>query len=140
MFQAEIRVDGDIVAVHSSHLTSQNEQVPSGTRVGQVHGDDREHATASFLRRLESSATMVGTHADKVRVAVKSNADALKKAVREFEEQDEHAKGWAKSRNDMIDQTAKNTTDPSTSSSPQNATSTSQGSTESGSSTSTGNM
>ncbi|QAY59133.1 hypothetical protein ET475_03420 [Microbacterium protaetiae] len=111
MIQAQIMVDGDIVAVHTSKLTSQNEQVPGSDRASVVHGDTREHATASFVKRLGTGATAVGEHADIVRAAVKKNAEALRKVVDEFEEQEQHSVSWVRDRRELINQTAENTSD-----------------------------
>jgi len=109
--QAQIMVDGEIVAVHTSKLTTQNEQVPAGDRASVVHGDTREHATAAFMERLGKGATSVGEHADIVRAAVKENAAALRKAVDDFDENEQHSVAWVRDRKELINQTAKHTTD-----------------------------
>jgi len=108
--QARIMVDGDIVAVHTSRLSAQNDQVPGGDRAGVVHGNTSEHATAAFMKRLGKGAGAVAEHVDIVRVAVKENAKALQKAVDDFDEHEQHSVAWVRDRRELISDTAKNTT------------------------------
>ncbi|WP_029144841.1 hypothetical protein [Microbacterium luticocti] len=108
--QAQISVDGEIVAVHTTQMSKHGDAIPSGEVASRVLGDDSEHATAAFLRRLSTGATAVGQHADVVRATVKQNAQALRKIVDEAAEQEDHSVAWVRQHTGLIDQTAKTTT------------------------------
>jgi hypothetical protein len=105
-----LSLDGDIAAAAQRAAQTHVDQVPGRAQVSQVAGDDSEHATAAFLKRLQAAADLLAEHADVVRVDVKQNVDALQHVVTAMQETDGKSADWVKQHAELVGQTADATT------------------------------
>ncbi|KHK97193.1 hypothetical protein LK09_13130 [Microbacterium mangrovi] len=106
-----LSLDGDTAAAAQRAAQTQVDLVPGRAQVSQVVGDDSEHATASFLKRLQAAADLLADHADVVRVDVKQNVDALQHVVTAMQETDGKSADWVRQHTELVGQTAESTTD-----------------------------
>lgn len=105
-----LSLDGDTAAAAQRAAQTHVDQVPGRAQVSQVVGDDSEHATAAFLKRLQAAADLLAEHADVVRVDVKQNVEALQHVVTAMQETDGRSADWVKQRTELVGQTADATT------------------------------
>lgn len=111
MVRPEILIDGEVVAFNRQNLTDTVAHVPTSDALGSIQGDQQEHASAGFYTRLKAGAEMLGTHADVVASAVKQNAQALKQTVEALQESDKTSATEASALTELVEGTAKTTTD-----------------------------